>query len=474
MMVAEGSYPYVIGGVATWMESLFKNLKDIHFQIVNIGSPLCERRYHPPKNVENNIIVPLSERFQKRPWLPCESNDSTPIKEVIDLFIHPPSPMVDLRLDRVVNYALKNTANGYSKLVYSKRFMSALTDAVNDHPGVPLPRLCNVIRQHISHLFIFADEAKKSPSFKLIHSTTSGLAGLFSLVLSKQHHRPLLLTEHADYVFEKQFHEQRSIRLNKNESSVPAPSASLDLTLNFFRHVRFALYNHSFGVTSLFEEFRSKQIKCGATPDKCHVIPNGITTLAPNTIKLSKDKNYTVGFLGRISPEKGIKSIIKTFALFHQRHKNSKCVIAGPTLDVPYATECKHLIKELGLKNKIAFKEETTPDEFFQCIDVLLLASKSEGQPYVILEAMTRDIPVVCTEVGDCKRMMGYQKGDVLSQAGIAVKENKPHSLFKALEKIYTTQNFTQGSGPKNVKENFNIDHTIQRFGDLYAKQKVI
>ena len=471
-MVAEGSYPYIIGGVGTWMESLLTNLPHHNFQVANLGSFDATPSYKIPPHVTILKSIGLSHRFQKRPWFPPRHQDSPPTAEAIELFIQAPTPQSPSQVERVLQYALKHTEHGYKDWVFSKPFISSLLSAAEKHPKTRLTDLSFTIREHLSYVFTLAREVKRLKNLKVIHSTTSGLAGLFSLLASMHHTTPLLLTEHADYVSEKKFYEERSMPPDKGNTVSALTTPALTLKLNFFRNLRSALYKKCYAVTSLFEGYRTTQVKRGTQPQKCHVIPNGIKLPTVTQVHKRNNKSHTIGYLGRLSPEKSIKTIIKTFELFHRAYPDAKCVVAGPSTDLTYASECKELSHDLGLQGHMSFVEHTTPEDFFPNIDTLLLASTSEGQPYAILEAMARDVPVVCTNVGDCKRMLAFEEDGVKLNAGIAVDEHTPESLCKALFKFYKTANTTQHPGAKIIAKNFALAQTLDGFDFLYNQSQ--
>ncbi|PCJ27276.1 MAG: hypothetical protein COA96_03575 [SAR86 cluster bacterium] len=66
----------------------------------------------------------------------------------------------------------------------------------------------------------------------------------------------------------------------------------------------------------------------------------------------------------------------------------------------PLETLLKEQSKTIGKDVITFFGEKSDLDEIYECIDVLVVASSSEGLSMVIIEAMARGIPVIATEVG--------------------------------------------------------------------------
>ena len=57
-------------------------------------------------------------------------------------------------------------------------------------------------------------------------------------------------------------------------------------------------------------------------------------------------------------------------------------------------------------------------EQIFQAIDVFLLTSTREGLPNVILEAMACGVPVVSTDVGDCRELVRHGVNGFLAPCG--------------------------------------------------------
>jgi hypothetical protein len=64
--VLEGSYPYITGGVSSWVHDLIKGMPDIDFVIFSI-SPEEEQtlKYELPENVVEHKDITLSEKYKR-------------------------------------------------------------------------------------------------------------------------------------------------------------------------------------------------------------------------------------------------------------------------------------------------------------------------------------------------------------------------------------------------------------------------
>ena len=63
-LICEGSYPYVAGGVAGWVQMLCRNLSDIEFVIWSIATTreeMSQYRYQLPPNVVDVKTIYLGD-----------------------------------------------------------------------------------------------------------------------------------------------------------------------------------------------------------------------------------------------------------------------------------------------------------------------------------------------------------------------------------------------------------------------------
>jgi glycosyltransferase involved in cell wall biosynthesis len=102
-------------------------------------------------------------------------------------------------------------------------------------------------------------------------------------------------------------------------------------------------------------------------------------------------KDFVIGFVGRLSPEKNIPNIIQCA----RSMPDASFVIIG---DGPQAGPLKHIASDL--KNVFFLGRRDDVEKFYPAFDVLMLPSHMEGVPLVILEAMASGTPIVASNVG--------------------------------------------------------------------------
>ena len=195
-----------------------------------------------------------------------------------------------------------------------------------------------------------------------------------------------------------------------------------------------AAYDGATMVTSLFRRAGLTQVEIGADPGKCRSVANGIHYDRFSNIPVREhDETVNIGAILRIAPIKDVKTMLYAFAEVEQHIPNAKLYIAGPEDDSEYASECRSLLKQLGIRGAV-FMGTINVLEHMGNFDFTVLSSISEGQPLSVLESFAAGRPCVTTDVGCCKELIYGEGDDNLGQAGYCVPPMQPHALARAME----------------------------------------
>lgn len=159
----------------------------------------------------------------------------------------------------------------------------------------------------------------------------------------------------------------------------------------------------------------------GVHPDTLRHVPNGIDLQefkrkqpreqAKHTIGLTNDE-HALAIVGRFSIEKGIDRALRMFVTLHRQRPQTRLHLIG---DGPQRSELEQLAKQLGLASHIhwwGWQRDTRP--ILEAMDTLLLPSRTEGLPNVILEAMALGLPIAATPVGAVPEVLQYGDCGVL------------------------------------------------------------
>ena len=204
------------------------------------------------------------------------------------------------------------------------------------------------------------------------------------------------------------------------------------LPLRLYRRLDLALVRRFDGVVAVTAALAAEV--AGAT--LCRVIANGIDgerLRARAAAALPALRRELAGLggagaapllvaAGRLTRQKGFDLLLEAMPALLAEHPGLFLCLAGEGPErAALAAQARHL--ELG--DRVRFLGERGDlAALFAAADLFVLPSRSEGSPYVLLEAMALGLPVVATAVGDVAEMLG---GEAASGApGLVPPGNAP------------------------------------------------
>ena len=141
-----------------------------------------------------------------------------------------------------------------------------------------------------------------------------------------------------------------------------------------------------------------------------------------------KRKIFVLGYAGRYAKQKNIHSIIMSFSKLAKINKNVCLFMVGKNISIENKDLIK-FVKELKISHKVFFlSEQKNLLDFYNGIDLLILASHSESFPNVIAESMLCKTPVLSSNAGCAKK--------IINSGGFIMKDNKSITIFRNLKKI--------------------------------------
>lgn len=176
---------------------------------------------------------------------------------------------------------------------------------------------------------------------------------------------------------------------------------------------------------------------------------------------------FRVGFVGRISHEKGPLDFVRVAAALLGQDRGWEFVVAG---DGPDARRMRSLADELGLAGHVRFLGSLRgPDlpAFYRGLNVLLSPSHTEGLPNTILEACALGVPVVATRVGGVGEILSHGENGLLAERG------EIGGLAAALRLLRGDAALARRlalAGRRVVEERFSMAGRVRAIEDLYQR----
>ena len=460
-IIAEGSYPYVTGGVSSWIQMLINNMKEHDFIIYAIGAKEETKgkfKYETPNNVEEihevflDSILKEKGRHGKRYRLKKD--------EIENLKMLVKGEDVDWKLlfKTIKRKKIRNIMDFFmSEDFYTIIKMSYL----ESYKTIPFTEYFWNIRSMLIPLFYII--RSDIPKADLYHSVSTGYAGILGVLAKELYNKKLLITEHGIYTRER---EEEIIK------SSWVKGYFKDMWIHFFYNLSKCAYKYSDEVITLFGKNKEIEIELGCSSEKIKIIPNGVNIKNFEGIPTDKEKpnDINIGAVVRLVPIKDIKTMIYSFNIVKQKIPNAKFYIMGPKEeDEEYYEECKNLVEILNAKD-IIFTGRINIKEYLGKMDVLVLSSISEGQPLAMLEGMACKKPFVATNVGSCMELL-YGREDNYGKAGFIVSVMDYEKMAEKIIVLSENKKLreTMGTNAYNRVSNiYTIDNFINGYKELY------
>ncbi len=480
-LILEGTYPYVAGGVSTWVYQLLQSLPDKTFSIIYLGAhrpAVRKMHYEIPANVVDFKEYYLFDyRVQKERKGRIREEDFEIIEDVLRLMPHVNADLFgkffqsigDQRTRGVDLYDLAHSPRAWEMLrkIYAReKKQVSFIDYFWTWRFIYLPFFA-LLRIPLS-------------AARVYHTVSTGYAGLVGCLCRLRFGRPLILTEHGIYTRERKIeisqaqwiYSEMAGEIKVRDDQEFFKSWWTDI-FSFFSRLT---YEMSDEIITLYEGNRQIQIAEGADPQKTRIIPNGIdiTVGARHALPL-QERKFRIGFMGRVVPIKDVKTFIKACRMIREELKDIEVYIMGPTdEDEEYCRECLVLTEMEGLKEIIHFTGKVKVSEYYPKIDVLVLTSISEAQPIVILEAQAYGIPVVATDVGACQELVYGQDSDdkLLGASGTITPVYEPDATARAVVQILKDPELyarMSDAGRERSAIYYQLDDVISRYERIYT-----
>ena len=119
---------------------------------------------------------------------------------------------------------------------------------------------------------------------------------------------------------------------------------------------------------------------------------------------------------GRLTHQKGLDLLLDALPAVVARHPRLLLLIAGAG---PEGAALERQVERLELGNRVRFLGERRDVEgLLAAADGVVLPSRREGSPYLLLEAMALAVPIVAAAVGGVGEMLGEGRDGLLVPAG--------------------------------------------------------
>lgn len=482
-LILEGTYPFVSGGVSTWVHQLVSAMEDVRFSIVYISpfpNPRREYKYRLPANVVSISDVYLHEPF-KRGRLSPPARRRAGLERLAAAHRAFFAGRVEAFRDVLGVFRDPEAALTFDDLFTSEDAWDLLLEFYAER-GEEVSFLDFFWTWRSIYLPLVKTLQAPVPAARLYHTVSTGYAGVLAAIARQTQDAGMLLTEHGVYTHERLLEISQSTWIYTPHRE----RFRVQRELSFFK--RFWLgsfdlmgrvtYANADRILTLYEGNRLKQVAAGAPAERVSIVPNGIDIARyqeiPRRPQSAADK--VVSFIGRVVPIKDVKTFLHMARIVLHRRPGTVFHIVGPTDEEPeYTQECRELAGVLGLGDSVKFLGKVDILGYYPQTDLVVLTSLSEAQPYAILEANAVGIPVVATDVGACREMLeGRGPEDrAVGPSGLVTPVSDPEASAAAVLRLLSEPglyNAAAEAGRTRTARFYDQGDLISRYLNLYEQ----
>ena len=313
-------------------------------------------------------------------------------------------------------------------------------------------------RWYLSLLFFFKILSinRKTP-LKLIHAQDSGYSGIAAILAGKILKIPVIVASHIirhkalEPVLEGSCFKKIFVKLEYNIDNFTVRNADSVIAISPF-------------IKGYYEKITGKTIQ---------FIPNPIRT--QDFAFSNTDRNLTrkdlgideqtklIGYVGRLSLEKNITTLINSFARVIEDDPSVRLAILGIG---PEESLLKETVRKHHMEDKVIFRSFIKEIRgLYSSLDIFVLPSLEEGMPTVLLEAMSCGRAIICSDIPGNQALITHNK------EGLLFNPHDSQELGNAIKLLSTDDSLRSrlGSNAKIKASEYDEDIVFPKILQFYS-----
>ena len=251
----------------------------------------------------------------------------------------------------------------------------------------------------------------------------------------------------------------------------PYRTQSLDLIRNHLQHV-----DQFLSVSEYYAEFMPDYL--GIPREKISVVPIGINPEGFEMRDADRRDPFTVGFFGRIAPEKGLHELAEAYRIARQSRDLPEARLEAAGYMAPdckgYLEAIQQRLQDAGLGDEFHYRgvlERAEKISFLRSLDVMSMpATYDEPKGVSLLEAMACGVPLVQPRRGAFTEIVERTGG------GLLVQPDDPQSLANAILRLARDSKLSHDlstNGFRGVREHYTAAHMADKVLAAYSDPRL-
>lgn len=205
--------------------------------------------------------------------------------------------------------------------------------------------------------------------------------------------------------------------------------------------------------------YKQKLIEFGINPNKIEYIPNFVDI---ESFKFSKEREDYFIYLGRLSEEKGIKTLIDSMKQVNKA--NLKIIGTGPLMDN------LENYKQHNKLNNVEFLGFKTGDELksivAKCMFVVIPSEWYENCPMSVIEAMSMGKPIIGADIGGIPELIN-------KKCGLIFEPGNSNDLAQKINLLLNDKNMINEfaiNARREVEEKYSGNAHLKKIESVYSE----
>ena len=465
-LLVEGSYPYVVGGVSSWVQMLIQGLPEHEFFIYSVAAEEKDRghfKYKFPANLKGIQEEFLDEILGLKSH-GMEENVLTPeeCRVLYDLVVG--QKPIDIK-ELASIFRGGRRFKGMLGIFMTSDFFDVIQRVYEEkYSYLPFTEFFWTLRSMLLPLFYLLQQ--ELPEADVYHSVATGYCGVIGALASEVYHKPFLITGHGIYSREREAEIIKSDWAKGDFKSV---------WIQYFYNLAKLSYTSAHRVYTLFEHNAEVEMDLGCDPAKIGVVPNGIRLERFKDIPEVEDHDgpFRIGAVVRVVPIKDVVTLLRAFFLVKQEMTDAELYVMGNVEESPeYYDLCMQTVEMLQMED-VHFTGSVQVTEYLPRMDLMVLSSISEGQPLAVLEGQAAHRPFVTTDVGCCRELIYGASDDKLGTAGAVVAPMDFEAMSREILRLarnYPLRREMARIGYERVCRMYTYDIFIESYKQIYKE----
>ena len=226
-------------------------------------------------------------------------------------------------------------------------------------------------------------------------------------------------------------------------------------------------------VSEYYRDFMTDYL--GVPREKMRLVPLGINVDGYDVRPAQRTEPFTVGYLARIAPEKGLRPLADAYGRLRRLEPSgaARLAVAGylPPENAAYLEQVRAAMRDAGLEREFDYRGELDRAgkiAFLRSVDVFSVPTTyREPKGLFLLEAMACGVPVVQPRVGAFPEIVEKTGG------GIVVREGDPDALAAAIRDLWRDPARARAlgeAGAAGVRQHYTAAHMAETAESVYLE----